>query len=125
MNVDSERVNFWNAHWAAWQSSGLSQRAYCHQHGLSYSAFGYWRSRVRGAAVAPPPAFVPVLVEAPAVKAEEAGAADRPATGVSIHSGRGAGMEIRLAPGRAIVVDGDFDEALLARVIRVVEQAPC
>ena len=125
MNVESERVGFWSAHWAAWQSSGLSQRAYCHQHGLSYSAFGYWRIRVRTAAIMPSPAFVPVLVEAPAAKAEEAGAADKPATVVAIHSGRGPCVEIRLAHGRAIVVDGDFDEALLARVIRVVEQAPC
>jgi hypothetical protein len=89
MNVESERVSFWSSHWTAWQSSGLSQRAYCHQHGLSYSAFGYWRSRVRGAAITPPPTFVPVLVEAPAVKREEAAAADRPET--VIHSRRGAG----------------------------------
>ncbi len=110
MNVDSERVGFWSAHWAAWQSSGLSQRAYCNQHGLSYSAFGYWRNQVRTAAIMPSPAFVPVLVKAPAAKPEEAGAAERAAP--AMDTGHGAGVEIRLAHGRAIVVDGDFDEAL-------------
>jgi hypothetical protein len=120
MTAESERAIFWSRHWAAWQSSGLSQRAYCQQQGLSYSAFGYWRNRlnrVKSAAIRPP--FVPLLIEPPAV---EAGGAESVAP---IHCGRGTGVEIRLVHGRSIVVDADFDEAVLARVIRVMEQVPC
>lgn len=127
MSVESERENFWSSHWAAWRSSGLSQRAYCREHGLSYSAFGYWRSRVNGRlseVMAPTPTFIPVLFET-AGNCETLGSVDSSVYSVPIGSGRGAGIEIRLAHGRAIVVDGDFDDALLARVIRVVEQAQC
>ena len=35
------------------------------------------------------------------------------------------GLEIRLPFGRTVVVAPDFDEAVLARVIRALEQIPC
>jgi len=121
MDIDDERATFWRRHWAAWQSSGLSQRAYCHQQGLSFSAFGYWRSRLKDGAIAPAPAFVPLRVEVP--EREVAGNAETPPL---IHTKPGSsGVEIRLAHGRTIHVQPGFDEALLARVIRIVEQAPC
>jgi hypothetical protein len=126
MKEASERERYWQAHRVAWQSSGLSQRAYCQREGLSFSAFGYWRSRGKAMAQAPLPAFVPVLIEAPAMKVEEAAG-----VGVSsrfpapICSGHGTGVEVRLAHGRTIVVAENFDESVLARVIRVVEQVPC
>lgn len=37
----------WATHVAAWQSSGLSQSAYCRRHGLSLASFGYWRRQFR------------------------------------------------------------------------------
>lgn len=37
----------WAAHVAAWQSSGLSQSAYCRRQGLSLASFGYWRRQLR------------------------------------------------------------------------------
>jgi hypothetical protein len=37
----------WAAHVAAWQSSGVSQAAYCRRHGLSLGSFGYWRRQLR------------------------------------------------------------------------------
>ncbi len=46
MKEAEDRVVFWRGHWKAWAESGLSQRAYCARHGLSYAAFGYWRNRV-------------------------------------------------------------------------------
>ncbi len=122
MNVENENASFWGTHFAAWQTSGLSQRAYCERQGLSYSAFGYWRSRVKGAAPPPPPAFVPVLVEPPGAEAEGAAAKGGLA---AARSGPFASLEIRLSHGRSVLVSGDFDEALLARVIRAVERAPC
>ena len=32
---------------SAWQRSGLSQRAYCEQHGVRYSLFHYWYKQYR------------------------------------------------------------------------------
>lgn len=31
----------WGGHLAQWHDSGLSQTAYCREHGLSLSSFGY------------------------------------------------------------------------------------
>ncbi|WP_086134638.1 IS66 family insertion sequence element accessory protein TnpA [Methylocaldum sp. SAD2] len=120
MNIDDERLAFWRRHWAAWQSSGLSQRAYCQQPGLSFSAFGYWRSRVKDSATSPAPAFVPVRVETAA--REASGVTETP---IPIHADTGSSVEIRLAHGRTIRVQPGFDEALLARVIRVIQQVSC
>ncbi|NDH67137.1 MAG: hypothetical protein EBY22_04340 [Gammaproteobacteria bacterium] len=36
---------FWNEHSEAWQSSGLSQRAYCSQQGINYRSFIGHRNR--------------------------------------------------------------------------------
>ena len=116
MNSDDERIAFWRRQWAAWPSSGLGQRAYCQQQGLSFSAFRYWRNRVKEELAVPTPAFVPVVVEPPA-EARVPVMASVPSS-----PGRGAGIEIRLARGRTVVVAPEFDEALLARVIRVLEQ---
>lgn len=41
----TEKAQFWHDHFTAWQSSGLSQGAYCEQHGLKFSNFTYWRTR--------------------------------------------------------------------------------
>jgi hypothetical protein len=112
MKEAEERVAFWRDHWQAWAESGLSQRVYCARHALSYAAFGYWRNRVHAAPAVPTPAFVPVVI-AP------------PETEVPAPPSDGAGIEIRLAHGRTIRVAADFDEAVLARVIRVLEQVPC
>lgn len=61
----------WGVHIAAWQGSGLSQAAYCRQHGLSMAYFSQ-RLRVRraAAAVGVGQALIPVRVE-PAVSAGE------------------------------------------------------
>ncbi len=40
------KAQLWQAHFAAWKSSGLSQAEYCKQHDLKLSNFTYWRSRV-------------------------------------------------------------------------------
>jgi transposase len=40
------KEDFWRSHIAGWRESGLNQRAYCEQHGLSKSALGWWRSKL-------------------------------------------------------------------------------
>ena len=38
--IDAE--SFWQGQVADWQASGLTQKAYCEEQGLRYTAFGYW-----------------------------------------------------------------------------------
>ncbi|WP_419606009.1 IS66 family insertion sequence element accessory protein TnpA, partial [Thiolapillus sp.] len=41
MSDATEGAPFWQLHIAAWQQSGLTQKAYCEQQELRYSTFGY------------------------------------------------------------------------------------
>ena len=43
---------FWQGHLAAWHQSGLTQRAYCAQHGLGERAFYRWHHREKEAIAA-------------------------------------------------------------------------
>jgi hypothetical protein len=40
------KSQFWQDHITAWQSSGLSQAAYCKQHEIKFHNFAYWRNRL-------------------------------------------------------------------------------
>jgi hypothetical protein len=37
----------WHGHFEAWRLSGLTQRDYCEQHGLSLKSFGNWRGQLK------------------------------------------------------------------------------
>lgn len=37
----------WHEHFEAWRLSGLTQREYCEQHGLSLKSFGNWRGQLK------------------------------------------------------------------------------
>ena len=54
------KVLLWEARIAAWLRSGLSQRAWCVQHGVAVQTFGYWCRRLSGA-----PALLPIVVDTP------------------------------------------------------------
>ena len=41
-----QKRHFWEHHLERWQQSGLSQRAYCHEHFLRPHQFYYWRRRI-------------------------------------------------------------------------------
>lgn len=56
------KADFWKGHVAGWRSSGLTQAAYCRQHGLSLASLGYWRRTLGKAAAAPASALVPIVV---------------------------------------------------------------
>ena len=45
--ADTDRIAFWQEHITTWQTSGLTQKAYSHEHGLRYSTFGYWARKLR------------------------------------------------------------------------------
>ncbi|MEW6679378.1 MAG: IS66 family insertion sequence element accessory protein TnpB [Pseudomonadota bacterium] len=53
MEPTTSKAQHWHAHITAWQASGLSQTAYCAQHGLKPATFAYWRSKQSKAADQP------------------------------------------------------------------------
>ena len=56
----------WKAHINVWQSSGLSQAAYCRQHQLTYSTFSARLCEFRGQAKSTPlapPVLLPIHVQ--------------------------------------------------------------
>ena len=62
---------FWNDHIEAWQASGLSQAAYCRQHGLNPGTFAGRLREYRAGPAPAAPALIPIRVEpAPAARAE-------------------------------------------------------
>jgi len=65
----TDTTTFWQEHVAAWQASGLTQKRYCQEQDLRYSAFGYWVRKLRSQAndrQATTPGFVPVTLAPPA-----------------------------------------------------------
>ena len=101
----AELTRIWLAHVEAHQRSGLSQRAYCAAHDLSFKSLAYWRGkRRRTEAITDSPRLVPVrLIEEPAT----VGIAG---SGVRLHSGRVA-IDLAL----------QFDATTLQRVLCVLE----
>jgi hypothetical protein len=56
------KVVLWEERIAAWRRSGLSQRAWCVQHGVAVQAFGYWCRKLSVGS-----GLLPVVVDAQAV----------------------------------------------------------
>jgi hypothetical protein len=50
-------------HIEAWQTGGMSQAAYCREHGLNTKTFGNWVSKHRAGQVIRSPALVPVTIK--------------------------------------------------------------
>lgn len=56
----------WAQRIADWQSSGLSQRAFCQQHDLAISTFCVWLRKIRQAneqSTRGPSAFLPMVIQ--------------------------------------------------------------
>ncbi len=99
------KAALWKLHLDGWRDSGLSQAAYCRQHGLSLSCFGYWRRTLApkpedAAASAAIPALVPIMVD------------DAPLT-----EGR---IEVRLPNGLQVILPTRLDPARLVPTIRAL-----
>lgn len=63
----------WPEHFTQWRQSGLTQREYCRQAGLSRHRFKYWRRKLEpeqfGSRSPRKSGFVPVQVQRPQVEA--------------------------------------------------------
>jgi hypothetical protein len=58
----TQKLLFWQQHIRAWQSSHVSQSAYCRTHQLSRANFAYWRKRL-APVTRSVPAMIPVMRE--------------------------------------------------------------
>ena len=103
----------WQAHLAAWQSSGKTQTAYCKTHDLAPHVFRYWKKRLAPMPAAPA-ALVPVTVvddPAPAVTQQSARTPVHPIpSAITVHIDNR--YRIDLLPG--------FDPATLQHVLAVL-----
>lgn len=104
----------WEKRVSAWQASGLSIQRFAEREGLHYRTMNRWVHRIgvtpkRGRPIATPRVPFTQLLPIELQPLVSAGA---------------SAIEIRLRGERAIVVNGEFDEACLARLITVVERAP-
>ena len=98
-----ERERKWRGHLAAWRKGGLSQAAYCRQHGLTQNDFSWWKREIARRSVAAAPTFVPVNIAPPPRNPY--------------------GFEVSLLGGRVLRFDGCVDPAVLSAVVRVLEAA--
>ena len=126
-NGHSRGAEYWRGMVEEWRRSGLKQSAYCRQRHLSYSAFYYWRRKLvqipkgEGDEGVFPGATRPILPLAEVVLAgpERGRSSGRlPDEGCSEVV---EGYEISLRGGRWIRLGADFDGAVLARLVRVLE----
>jgi len=79
--------DYWQKQVEGWRQSGLSQIAYCEQHGLNIKSFRRWRTKLqRAATTAASLTLVPISVGAPAT-----------APAIRLHSP--GGWRIELATG--------------------------
>ena len=60
----SSKASLWQQHLIQWQSSGLTQKAYCRENALIHRQFLYWRARQKQGqpGLATPVCSVPVSV---------------------------------------------------------------
>jgi hypothetical protein len=93
---------FWKTHIASWQTSRVSQTAYCRRHELKFHQFVYWRRKFT-----PKPSVPVPLVQVPV-------AAVARATGYFPQS---AALRVALAPDVCIEVSPGFDPPTLQQVV--------
>lgn len=134
MRAKRGRKRYWERHWLAWRASGLTQRGYCDEQGLSFTQFAKWRTRLtdrlqprreggRG--------FVPIVVRPKVDPVDEALLGGRSASSTAVEpgsvpeptaiAGKRCGIEIRLGKGRSLVVSGALDVDLLRQLVGVLE----
>ncbi len=133
MAARAQRPVFWQTHTNGWRASGLSIDRYCTQHGISKTSFALWRQRLGIGAPAKrrtTPRFVPAILVDPAVEAQaDLSSRHSPSPSTPICSADPRKdpvpvIEIRLRGDRVIRVPGDFDEAILTRLVILLESLP-
>lgn len=102
-----QKAAFWRRHVDAWRESGLSQAEYSRRHGVSVKALWYWKRRFEKEQN--PSAAAPVIV---AVQPSQLPPREKAY----------APLMLYLQSGLRVEVCGDFDPAVLAKLVRTVER---
>ena len=97
------KEDFWRRHIAGWRESGLNQREYCQQQGLSKSALGWWRTKLSRQA-----AGEVTLVPVPFLKS------------IIGRNGISASLTVVVGNHYRIEVGDDFHAATLARLLKAL-----
>jgi hypothetical protein len=107
-NRKKSRSDYWRGLLERWSASGLSQRRFCEERGISLSTFTYWRRRLRGESeVESQVPFIPVEIKPPQ------------------GSRRPSHYEVRLESGARIRVPFDFESDSLLRLIDLLRDGRC
>ena len=122
----SRGAEFWRGVFEQWRQSEMSQKTFCHEKRLSYTTFYYWYRKLilkhgtgkksAGRKHARLPLAEVVVVETDP--------GPSPTTNQGVDQGgcsEAAWYEISLPRGRRIRVDADFEEAVLIRLVRMLE----
>lgn len=96
----------WTEVLVRWQRSGASQRGFCREHGISYSAFAYWHRKLSDH--------------------REDSALVRVSSELAGHAaiGRGTPIHVQIGVMRAEFSGNERDEAIV-KVLRAMRQASC
>ncbi|MCA9413976.1 MAG: hypothetical protein KC944_22370 [Candidatus Omnitrophica bacterium] len=90
----------WRGVFEEWSASGLSQRGFCEERGISFSTFCYWRRRLRGESeVESQSPFIPVEIKDP------------------LQPRHPSQYEVYLEGGIRIRVPSDFESESLSRLV--------
>ncbi|MBX9687532.1 MAG: hypothetical protein K2X27_12570 [Candidatus Obscuribacterales bacterium] len=131
-----ERENFWKQHLEKQAGSGLSQRAYCIQEGLSIRGLSYWGTKFRNRKGATPKVaakstgkgvFLPVRVKS-AVLSEQNAVSNRSGSHLAEAAAmRKFGWQIEIAFPNGLMVRFPNDTSMesLAEVLGVITRLPC
>ena len=112
-----ERSRRWTEWVTKWNGSGLSQAAFCREHGLNGNTFNYWKLRVLKQRPGTK-RFRRVVKAAPVAKSGKV-----KFTPVRVVSAPACAYEVSLRSGHTIRIASDFDEASLRRLIGVLDGA--
>lgn len=102
MSISADKRAYWEKHLDAWKESGLTQKDYCKQKGLTYGSFKNWRSQLIEKSDFPAPRFV----EATPVEPEK-----------SLHNA--LVLQISLANGSRIGVTGQASSDVVRQVLEL------
>ncbi len=116
---DPDKFAFWSKQCSDWQSSGLSQRAFCQREELSYSCFDYWRRRVAPAVASTKPAQPKKLTLVAAIPAPDtdthSSSAILPATNI---------IHLRSPGGWHIELPSHLDNTAMTYLAQLLAQLP-
>ena len=117
----TERGQFWQKHLKAWSKTSLSQAEYCRRHNLSQPAFGWWKKILYQKPR--PLGTKQTSISKRANRTKKNSFIEVDFANVSRFIGQTAyTYEIFLSHNRGLRVGSDFDEAVLKRLIGILEQ---